>query len=564
MSEFLLVGAWPQLFNNIAIILALTFIYTLVQPSFVHLPPLVQALARGLLFGGFALLLPPIELAPGYFYSGRAILLLIAGLFGGWPSAAVAVSLVIVQRVLIGGVGVYAGIGSSVTAALIGVWAHRHWTRQGERKIRLLGLLGAGVALNSLVWTLLVPPPLAQAAFSQMFAPILLLYPAGVWLVAILLMRDARRVKAEADIRKERNLLHTIINTLPDALLIKDLDGRFTLSNTAHSRLLGANSPQAIIGKTTHEFFAPTQATQFEGDDQAVMASGEAILNAEQQVRDAQGQMRWLLTSKIPLKDNNGVVTGVLGISRDITERKQSEVREAELARENERGRILANFLTNAKHDLNTPLTVMITSLYLLEHAPDASRQQYHLENLKTQTTRLQKLIEDLFTMAQLDISIITEPLVMCDLNHILRGICVVQRPYGADKKLEVVLELDDEVSLTMGYGRELTRALAEVVNNAFIYTPAGGSITIRTRAQRDGAVIEVQDNGIGIDALDLPHIFERFYRADKARSTATGGSGLGLSIARKVIEAHQGTIDVQSEVGRGTTFTIFLPRRMA
>jgi two-component system sensor histidine kinase BaeS len=106
----------------------------------------------------------------------------------------------------------------------------------------------------------------------------------------------------------------------------------------------------------------------------------------------------------------------------------------------------------------------------------------------------------------------------------------------------------------------ELSHAFAELGKNAVWYTPANGTITIRTRQQGDQAVVEVQDTGIGISAANLPHIFERLYRVDESRSSETGGIGLGLSMAKRIIELHHGHIEVESVVGEGSVFRVFLP----
>jgi signal transduction histidine kinase len=127
-------------------------------------------------------------------------------------------------------------------------------------------------------------------------------------------------------------------------------------------------------------------------------------------------------------------------------------------------------------------------------------------------------------------------------------------------KQHQVYLNLAADLPPVMGGVTELQRALRHLILNALNYTPDGGRIDMATFHQDDHVVFEVRDNGIGISDAELPFIFERFYRADKARSTDTGGSGLGLTIAKKIIEAHQGNIEVESTPGEGTTFRVSLP----
>lgn len=117
----------------------------------------------------------------------------------------------------------------------------------------------------------------------------------------------------------------------------------------------------------------------------------------------------------------------------------------------------------------------------------------------------------------------------------------------------------DAEPCVTLIDMVEFARLVTMLLDNAIMYTPDGGHIIVGTKKTPDEVIISVKDTGIGISEIDLPHIFERFYRADSARSTETGGTGLGLSIAQRIIQAHKGSIDVESEVGKGSTFTVKL-----
>jgi signal transduction histidine kinase len=148
----------------------------------------------------------------------------------------------------------------------------------------------------------------------------------------------------------------------------------------------------------------------------------------------------------------------------------------------------------------------------------------------------------------------------LTNLNQLVSEIFYGQLPAAEGKELTMQLYLSEEALDIQVDAVELGQALLNVLNNALEFTPAGGVVTIQTSRQDTMAVVEIHDTGIGISPADLPHIFERLYRSDKARGTRTGGIGLGLSIAQKILHLHGGDIEVSSSLGEGTTVRVLLP----
>src|SRR5690606_18884239 len=146
------------------------------------------------------------------------------------------------------------------------------------------------------------------------------------------------------------------------------------------------------------------------------------------------------------------------------------------------------------------------------------------------------------------------------DLTQLVYEVVTHQEALAARREQRLWFETEDHLPLISCDYNMLIRAVTNLIANALNYTPIGGEIRVQVYREGDYVGIRVQDNGIGIDPADLPHIFERFYRADKARSADTGGTGLGLSITQRIIEAHAGEIRVESKPGAGSTFTILLP----
>jgi PAS domain S-box-containing protein len=273
----------------------------------------------------------------------------------------------------------------------------------------------------------------------------------------------------------------------------------------------------------------------------------------------ADGSIRWVYERGKVFYDAAGKPVRVIGTIQDITERKQAEEQRFELAVEKERVALLKEFIGNMSHDLKTPLTVIKTSLYLLERVTDPERQQSKMETIKQQVLLLEKLIEDVLTMSQLDH---TPELLLAsvDLNNLLLDVEHKLRPAAENKRLSIRMELNPSIPPILASEGELYRVMVNLVENAIKYTPEMGSVAIRTRLDDALIVTEIMDTGIGISQDELPRIFERFFRANAARSVDIPGTGLGLAIVKRIVDMHDGSIEVESTPGKGSVFRVLLP----
>lgn len=373
--------------------------------------------------------------------------------------------------------------------------------------------------------------------------------------------RDITERKHSEDMVKKHQLfLRQILDTAPCFIWVKDADGRFTLSNKAHADALGATTDE-VVGKKD-EAFHKEQAhiDQYHRDDLEVLQTLQPKFIPEEVIIDLRtGQTRFVQTIKVPILADDGMSYQVLGVASDITERKHAEQQALQLAMERERVRVLADFIRDASHDFRTPLSTINTSVYLLGRTDDPQKQAGYRQVIQQQAAHLAKLVDGLMTMTRLDgeAAFQFQPV---QVNDIVSAIIARGNPAANHKQINLCTELDTTIPLIEADSIELDRAISEVVKNAVQYTPDGGVITLRTAVEADNVVIEVHDTGIGIEADDLPKIFHRFYRVDKARPIETGGIGLGLCIAQKIVEQHGGTIQAESRVGVGSTFRFLLP----
>lgn len=400
---------------------------------------------------------------------------------------------------------------------------------------------------GNLVWLLVNSQPLFRQGESKPYA-------------ALATFADITESKAMMKaLVSERDLLRTLIDSTPDYIFIKDADGKFVISNEAHARAGNLTASQ-LIGKTAFDVFPPDLAEQFHADDMEIIESGQELLNLERTTVDSQGNFKTVLTSKVPLRNSEGTITGLVGISRDITERKLVERQALELAAERERMKILQRFIGDLSHDFRTPLTIINTSIYLLRKLTDPERQQAQLDKVEAQVVRMDDLLGDLLKLDKLVNGDSPYSFETIDVNTIVGEVVGVLQVSAAEKSQEIQFTADPTLPPIMADADQLKQAAASIIENAVHYTPDEGTIRVRTSVVDGRVAVTVEDNGMGIAEEHLPHLFEPFYRVDQARSSTNGRSGLGLSIARRIVEAHGGTIDVQSALGKGSVFTIYLP----
>jgi two-component system phosphate regulon sensor histidine kinase PhoR len=234
-------------------------------------------------------------------------------------------------------------------------------------------------------------------------------------------------------------------------------------------------------------------------------------------------------------------------ISRDVTQAERVDA-------------MRRDFVANVSHELRTPLTVVNGFLETLLDAPEApidSVRRHHLQLMHEQANRMHRLVEDLLMLSRLESqeSAVVEEDV--DMGALLRELTNEARALSSGKH---TLSYEADAAHLRGSRDELRSAFGNLVSNAIRYTPPGGSIDLRWTVGPQGGAFSVEDTGIGIAAEHLPRLTERFYRVDKSRLRETGGTGLGLAIVKHVLLRHQGRLAVESQPGRGSIFTVWLP----
>lgn len=368
------------------------------------------------------------------------------------------------------------------------------------------------------------------------------------------------RIRSRRGAARATTLQHTdILQHVSDAVIVTDLDFRIQSWNKAAEKMYGWLEEE-VIGKATDDILSQRFGSSIERQLMIDEFTVQGVWTGEVTQTHRDGTPLDIFASVTLMRNASGHPVGAVAINRDISPLKQAEQNKLNVAVERERIALQQLFMSDVAHDIRTPLTAIKLSLYLLRQASEDQRER-HMQNLETQAERLEHLVEDLFEITRLDKFATGEYRVgYVDVETLLRGIVTTSEPFVIAKNLTVQLELAPNMPRLLGDSYKLERAFTNLFINALNYTPERGIITLCTSVRTNEMSIAIHDTGIGIPADEIPLIFERFYRVDKARGTTKGGLGLGLPIAQRIVQAHGGSISVASQPGAGSTFTVNLP----
>ncbi|MCA0456259.1 MAG: PAS domain S-box protein [Chloroflexi bacterium] len=369
------------------------------------------------------------------------------------------------------------------------------------------------------------------------------------------------RARLYTAVQESNQRYQMVVDNVHEVIFQLDPHGIISFLNHSWMELSGYALEESI-GKHFSSFMPPEDTNKAE-------ALGELLYAGEQEDVRYQHSLVRIDGTLVPLEvrmqlvhSPDGEIVGIGGTAIDIRERLQAEQQALNLLLQTRTVEMLRSFLSNVSHDLRTPLSIMNTSLYLLRRkmGDDANGNRY-LEALDKQTEHMQHIIEDMLDISKLDDENTQLNLMRVDINGLINDLLVTLNAAAVAKGQQLTFVPATDHSIILSDQTMLGKAIANVIKNAIQYTLEGGKINITTtNGTASLFTIRVRDSGIGINATTLPHIFDRFYKADTARPTNQGGMGLGLTIARKIIELHGGTISAISNVGEGSTFTITLP----
>jgi PAS domain S-box-containing protein len=341
-----------------------------------------------------------------------------------------------------------------------------------------------------------------------------------------------------------------------------------TFSTTTDTAVVSWNrGAERIYGYTLDEIRGQHVSVLVPDDRQDEMAwileqvrAGEIVEGFETVRLKKDGESFDVSLTISPTRDHTGKITGYSAIARDITERKRAEERVRE-ARE-EADRLKQEFFALVSHDLRTPLASIkgYSDLLVSGQAGELPEQAGNFVSvIRRNTDRLERLVDDLLLVAQLESGTFTLETSEVDLRTLLADCVEAARPLADNKAIDLTVETEP-VGQFSGDRQRLEQLLENLISNALKYTPEGGRVATRLHSENGDVQIEVEDSGIGIAEEEQQFLFDRFFRATTAKTDAIPGVGLGLTIVKAIADAHEGSIEVESHEGRGTTFRVQLP----
>jgi PAS domain S-box-containing protein len=382
--------------------------------------------------------------------------------------------------------------------------------------------------------------------------------------------------KAQEDLFRSRQMLQTVMDNIPINICWKDKNSVYLGCNRQFATTLGLSSPEWIIGKTDYDHDSAANAENYMKDDREVMDSDKPRINYEEPLPHPDGSVSWLRSNKIPLHNTAGEVNGVLVMFEDITpakryaEEREHLISDLKIANDQavEAARLKSEFVATMSHELRTPLNAVIGfSGIILEGMAGTVDEVARgmINGIYSSSTSLLGLINEVLDLSRIEAGRMEIFNTEFNLGEKLSKWAEVVTPQLNQKQLALQVNNDPAMpKLLTGDAERIRQVVVNLLSNAVKFTEKGG-IFLETKWQdAQGVEIRVRDTGIGIPPHALNLIFEDFRQVDSSQQRKYGGSGLGLSIVRKLCTLMGGTIKVQSELGAGSTFIVNLPLKVA
>jgi two-component system, OmpR family, phosphate regulon sensor histidine kinase PhoR len=343
------------------------------------------------------------------------------------------------------------------------------------------------------------------------------------------------------ELSEEKADLSAILAGMTEGVLVARPDGRIRLTNQALRSQFGIT--EEAVGKTVLEAFRNVPLQEL---------VGEVILDGDVSARELSfltPNERTYELSATRLQGSHGAVTGVIIVFHDITRMRQFENTRKE-------------FVANVSHELRTPLSIIkgYVETLLDDQPPDAEMSRQFLNTIQRHSRRLEALIADLLSISALESQQARLNFEPVSMQAAAQSVLEELTRQAQERAITISLKIPEQLPDVRADAQRLHQVLFNLLDNAIKYTQAGGRVTILA-AEKDGAIeTAVADDGVGIGPEHLPHVFERFYRVDKARSRELGGTGLGLSIVKHIVQSHGGRVWAESQIEKGSTFYFTLP----
>jgi two-component system sensor histidine kinase/response regulator len=372
------------------------------------------------------------------------------------------------------------------------------------------------------------------------------------------------RKKIEEELAAERNLLRTLIDNMPDRIYAKDIKGRFIICNDAVVKRMGMARIEDIIGRTDFDFVQHDLAAQYFENEQVIIRTGIPKINHEESMGSISGITRWNLSTKVPLRDAKGNIIGIVGMGRDITERKLAE---EEIELKNELLQTINaekdKFFSILAHDLKGPLSAFLDATQILaEEIQNMTLEEIKdiTINMKESASNIYGLLENLLEWSRLKRGRMEFNPEKINVKQKITACIEVLKESARKKDIKITYSLQDDVVINADLHMFET-IVRNLVSNAIKFTPKSGEIFVSATSRPDmTTVVAIHDTGIGMTKELISRLFLLNEKTNRKGTDGEPSTGLGLLLCKEFCEKHGGKIWVESEVGKGSTFSFMIP----
>jgi hypothetical protein len=550
-----------EIIYNLSLIVTASIVSGFVDKRFNRKKDIGKVL-QGFVFGIIAVLamLNPYVLSPGIIFDGRSIIISLAALYFGRLTGVIATLIALTARIIIGGGGAIVGCAVILSSFLIGI-LFNYLKKKEYIEINTLWLYLFGILVHivMLFFMFFLPNNFVWITFRTIAITVISVYPLITVLIGKILKDQEDNLILLEEIKQSEEKHKSMIENSFDIIYIISSQGNFTYVSPSWEVLLG-HKKEEVIGKHFSEFIHIDDTIKFGEFLNNVIKTKKRKEGIEYRIQHLNGSWLWHTTSAVPLINKDGIVTGFEGVSRDITAKLKIEknLKEA-LEKAEEMNRLKSNFLANMNHEIRTPLNGMLGFAEILSMELTNPVQRNMAATILYSGKRLSETLNLILDLASIESQNINFNKTQTDIVALLKKIIEPFKEVINNKGLELKCSLTNNKIFSLVDEHFFARAIHNIIDNAVKYTNVG-YILIEVNANNDKIVIKIKDTGIGIPEDKISVIWDAFRQVSEGLNRGFEGTGLGLTISRKIIQLLHGTIDVKSEVGVGSEFIVTIP----
>jgi len=562
------VDMFMSLVNNAALLLALGVFYDVVFSNVgtrIGLKNVIMGITVGLI--GIALMLNPWELSPGLFFDTRSVLLSIASLFFGVVPAIIGGLIVASYRIYLGGIGTVVGVSVIICSVIVGLL----WRKYHEKLQKHLGwfdlyVFGILVHIVMLICMLLLPWPSAVDTIKSISLPVMFIYPIGTFLLGNLLNNQILRKKTQNALKENETKLQSFIDNVPVGIFRINSEGEVIQVNPQMVQIVrgGTSEHASNDSRETKNYLSLDNACSKRLAN--ILREHSYVDNYEYEVQCPDGRHIWLLINARKSNESDDGLFTIDGFALDITIRKNAveQMLLATIAAEGA-NRFKSELLANMNHELRTPLnSILGFSDILLEGTVGelSNVQTKYLQTINNSGKCLLDLVNNILELSRIESGTLEFKPELVRVIDVMETVQKRTQFLSSKKGVSIDINVDKDVHFIKADFNKLKSIIYNLVENSIKFTHDGGAIKINAVKNGENLEILVVDNGIGIVESEIQKIFDPFVQVDGSSTRKYGGAGMGLTLVKEYVKMHGGALEVKSELGKGSTFSVTLPMK--